>query len=398
VEKRDAGGISSRRVLAELFVSYLGLALLIWTWRADHAWVARHFMPDFRVPWVELEATILGARVAAAGLGFFLLLVARPWIGRFVQARSLRALALDATPTLLAALLAVGAAELVMRVAVARISGDAAARHEPRRVPDAELTFDFPPSRTGYGVLGGRRIQYVFDAAGFRVRAPGAQVDPARPAIVFAGESIMAGRGLSWAESIPGQVEAETGIQSANLAVEGFAVDQAYMRLRRLWGRFRQPVAVVTLLLPSAVYRVIDTDRARLTPGLVWRPAQPEWMLLHVLRRRASYHSTAEIEAGIVTARQALQATAAMARQGGAIPLVVVPVLTPEPEAERVLRGRILDGSGIAYVLAPVDRSWRIPGDRHPDARGARAIARAVTTYLAAHDARVAAGVRSVAR
>src|ERR1700733_9119457 len=115
MQDRDEYRVSVRRILAEVSVSCLGLALLVWTGRADQAWVARHFVPDFRVPWADLEKTILLARIGAAALGFFLLLVARGWIGQFVQARSFRDLVLDAAPTLLAAVLAVGAAELALR-------------------------------------------------------------------------------------------------------------------------------------------------------------------------------------------------------------------------------------------------------------------------------------------
>jgi len=80
-----------------------------------------------------------------------------------------------------------------------------------------------------------------------------------------------------------------------------------------------------------------------------------------------------------------------MAHARGATALVVVPVLTPEPAAEQALRRRVLEGSGLDYLLVPVDRRWRIQGDRHPDARGARAIAEAVSAWLVAHDPRIAA-------
>jgi hypothetical protein len=74
-------------------------------------------------------------------------------------------------------------------------------------------------------------IEYAFDSAGYRVRRAGGSVNPERPAILFTGESIMSGQGLTWEESEPGQVEALMGEQSANLAVHGFVTDQAYLRL-----------------------------------------------------------------------------------------------------------------------------------------------------------------------
>jgi len=89
----------------------------------------------------------------------------------------------------------------------------------------------------------GRVVEYAFDPAGYRVRGASDPVDPERPTVIFAGESMMVGHGLTWGESVPGQVETLLGIQSANLAVHGFANDQAYLRLSDELPRFRRPVA-----------------------------------------------------------------------------------------------------------------------------------------------------------
>jgi hypothetical protein len=63
--------------------------------------------------------------------------------------------------------------------------------------------------------------------------------------------------------------------------------------------------------------------------------------------------------------------------------LIVVPQFLPEEPAERTLRQRILDDSGLPIVRVELDRAWRIPGDGHPDVRAARAIAIAVSERLA---------------
>jgi hypothetical protein len=47
-----------------------------------------------------------------------------------------------------------------------------------------------------------------------------------------------------------------------------------------------------------------------------------------------------------------------------------------------VLRRRILDDASIPYVLIDIDSSWRLPWDRHPNARAAHAIAAAIVTEL----------------
>jgi hypothetical protein len=91
-----------RRILTELAVSCLGVLLITWVVRANEAWVQRHCLPEWRNPWDEMMQAILAARIGAAALGFFLLFVARPWLGRFVEARSLKAIDLDVTPTVIA--------------------------------------------------------------------------------------------------------------------------------------------------------------------------------------------------------------------------------------------------------------------------------------------------------
>ncbi len=142
-------------------------------------------------------------------------------------------------------------------------------------------------------------IEYAFDSAGYRVRRAGEAVDPDRPAVLFTGESIMVGQGLTWEETVPAQVEAMMGVQSANLAVHGFATDQAYLRLLAELPRFRRPVAVVALFTPGLFDRNLDEDRPHLGPGLVWLPAKPRWRLAMIASWLVPYRSDEAIERGI---------------------------------------------------------------------------------------------------
>ncbi len=125
------------------------------------------------------------------------------------------------------------------------------AEGEPLRRQDPRLGWTFVPGRIGQKMVGGRVIDYAFDPAGYRVRRVEEPVDPERPTILFAGESVMVGEGLTWEESVPAQVGAMMGVQSANLAVDGFATDQAYLRLEAEMPRFRRPVAVVMLFMTA---------------------------------------------------------------------------------------------------------------------------------------------------
>jgi hypothetical protein len=65
--------------------------------------------------------------------------------------------------------------------------------------------------------------------------------------------------------------------------------------------------------------------------------------------------------------------------------LFVVPQFGRVEPAEQMLRHRIFDGSGAAYVLVELDAGWRLPRDRHPNARAARAIAAAIAARLRQH-------------
>jgi hypothetical protein len=195
----------------------------------------------------------------------------------------------------------------------------------------------------------------------------------------------MVGHGLTWDESVPAQVGARLGIQSANLAVHGFASDQAYMRLSAELPRFRRPVAVVSLFTPALFDRNLDDDRPHLGPGLVWLPAEHRWRLSALARLLVPYRSDEVIEHGVTATRAVLGATVDLARAHGAVPLIVTPQFGPEEAGERVLRHRILDDAGLPYLHVELDPSWRFWWNRHPDPRAARAIAAAVAARLRTH-------------
>src|SRR5258708_6113967 len=372
------GQRSAVRIGAEIVAVLIGIALLVFAIAADRQWFDRHFLPPFFVSrrLYVLVATIV--RVALAILGVGLALVVRRFIARVPPRR----LIVDAARGSLAVVLALGASEMILRFTFRRSAEEQPASEVPYRRRDQRLGWVFVPSRTGRAMAGGRMIEYAFDSAGYRVRRAGESVDPERPTVLFTGESIMVGQGLTWKETVPAQVEAMMGVQSANLAVHGFATDQAYLRLLAELPRFRRPVAVVALFTPGLFDRNLDEDRPHLGPGLVWLPAKPRWRLAMIASWLAPYRSDEAIDRGITVTRSVLRATVDFARERGAAPLIVVPQFLPEDPTERVLRRRILDETGLPYVWVGLDPSWRLPQDLHPDARGAHAIAVAVVTRL----------------
>ena len=88
------------------------------------------------------------------------------------------------------------------------------------------------------------------------------------------------------------------------------------------------------------------------------------------------------IDDGVEVTREVLRATARLARARGAAPLIVVPQFGPEDEAQRALRRRVVDESGVPFVFVEMDSSWRLPWNRHPDARAARTMADAIAARL----------------
>jgi hypothetical protein len=238
------------------------------------------------------------------------------------------------------------------------------------------------PNRSVVAKEAGRPVSYSFDAAGHRVSARGVEVDVEQPTLLFTGESIIAGFGLAWEETIPARVGALLGVQSANLGVSDYSNDQSYLRLAAEMPRFRRPVAVVTLFMPSLFDRNLLDNRPHLAAGLVWRPPDTHWRLAELLYWLIPYRSNAAIEQGITRTRESLTALLHLARARGAEALIVVPQFGPESTAEQMLRRRILDEPGLPYVHVRLDPSWHLRGDLHPDARAAQVIATAIARRL----------------
>ena len=365
------------RMLAESAVASFGIALLATALLANQRWLDRHFLPSFfltRQTYVLLETIV---RFAVGVLGVSLALVVRPRIGRVVARTPARVLHVA-----IAAALALAASEVVLRRVHLRPAEWLGRDQEPRRQHDPRLGWTFVPSRTGHGAIGRRVVDYTFDAAGCRVRRVDEPVDPERPTVLFTGESVMFGKGLTWEESIPAQVGAMLRQQSANVAVDGYGNDQAYLRVQAELPRFRRPVAVVAMFMTTLFGRNLDDDRPHLGPGLEWLPGVRHGRLRSLAQLVAPYRSDTTVERGISVTLEIFRATVALAAARGATPLILVPQFGPEDRVEQALRRRILDEPGLPYVLVEIDPAWRVPSDVHPNAYAAHVIAAAVAARL----------------
>lgn len=374
-EKRRAG------MVAEIVTALLGVGLILFAAMADRAWLDRHLLPHMFLQRSEQLLWWIVERSLAFAIGFALLIPIRRRVGRAFRAGRGRDLLLNLLLSVLAIGMALLASEFILRTANwARVERWAQSE-EPLRHADAILGWANMPSRQGTDHFGGRDIRYVIDAKGRRIDEPAHPVDPGRPSILFAGESIMFGFRLNWPETAAARIERATGLQSVNIAVNGYGTDQELMRLRQELPGFARPVAVVALFAPTLLERSLDGHRPYLDAGLRWHAARPAWRLERVFKNVLLYHSTARIDDGVARAHASLAAIVAMARARNAVPVILVPEFAPEPAVERELRERVL--AGLPYVRVELDRRWSIAGDGHPDARANQEMADALRAALA---------------
>ena len=376
-ERRQVSRHLGARVSAEILVALIAGAFLVCAIVANQRFLDRHFVPSFFLPrqWYVVLQT--SGRLVMAAFGLFLVAVGRSRAGRFASRSPARALHL-----VIATVLALGASNLMLRNVHLRPAEWLSPEDEPRRQADARLGWTCVPERIGHKNTSGRVIDYAIDAAGYRVNRLDEPVDPERPTILFTGESVMFGEGLTYEESIPAQVGTMMSVQTANLAVHGYGNDQAYLRLQTELPHFRRPVAVVSLFMTALFGRNLDQDRPHLGPGLVWLPAEHRSRLSSLAKLIVPYRADTTVNRGVTVTREVLRATNELARVHGATPLLVVLQFGHEDQAESTLRRRILDEASIPYVFVEIDSSWRLPWDRHPNARAARAVATTITSEL----------------
>ena len=380
------GRRSSRRraaLAANIAIGLAGAALIALAGAAGQAWADRHFLPTFAWSRGFQLGLVDGLRILLALVGLLLVLFVRPRVARGIRVGKGARMLVSAVSATLAVAAAVATTEGILHTRTWQATQEHWGSREPQRQRDDLTGWTFVPNHHGQAEVDGRAIDYATDRFGYRVATAGAQTDLARPTIVFAGESIIHGYGLQYGETIPAQVQALTGLQAANIAVNAHATDQTYMRLRRELPRFAHPVAVVIPFVPILLDRNLDEDRPYLDAGLRWHAAHaPDFRLIELARRILRYRSADSIDDGIATTRAVLRATLAFARSRGATPLIVVPQYLPEEPIESALRRRVLDDAHLPYLLLPLDPAWRLRVDRHPNPTGARAIAAAIAAAL----------------
>lgn len=339
----------------------------------DGAWFVRHVaVPALYLPfesWVP-SATRLGLALAAVLVAGLAALCAWSKAG-----------AGDLARIALAVLLALGAAELLLR------RGESGMPFW--RARKLELRMGHTDPRTGYGltpstsvrigVPGATPVRYEIDGWGDRAARPDSVPDPGRPSLVVAGESIAVGHGLPFEQTFAAVLAGRLGLQLVNVGVGGYATDQAFLRLEEALGKLRQPKVVVMVFLPLQLRRNVQDYRPRmaLQGGVLAEvPARGGFFaglrLRDLVVNELPFLGEARLLESLAVTAAVLRESARRARERGARVLFLVPLIGKErpfdthPEAQ-VLRPLFVE-QGLPFVLVDIEPRELVPYDGHPDA------------------------------
>jgi hypothetical protein len=395
--RRDAGPHPARaaraRVLVELAVALVAVAVIVWAIRADVFWFESHAYGVRCIKEPRLFRVASAARIAGFAGGALLLLIVRPRLGRLIARRGPPSLAATGR-VLLAVVLSLVATEVILRKPWKPAPPPPPEeRYCPPIRPLPALTWGLVPSVDCTWKAGGREVAYSVNAEAQRVRSSRVPIDRARPTVVIAGESTALGLGIPYDETFIGLLEDRLGVQVVTLGVQGYGADQAYLRTEEVLPSYAHPIAIVTVFIPELVLRAETEDRTRLRVGeggaLALVPPSPVW--LRDLRLRAlwkdaiPYHA----DAAVADLRAIVRATAELARARGAYPLFLAtnydpPCLDVAGKRPWILR-TVFDEQDVPHVDVDLPTSMQIDTyDKHPNSEGHRRLSAAVEGALRA--------------
>jgi len=381
-----------RKVAAELLVVAAVAVLLVTAFQIDREWVSRHVTLPNGPPLGD-EAWRVGLRGLLV-LAALLLLRLRPTLVACTSKISVARVARSTVPVLLAIAASVVTVEVVLRWFPPRVVKGRAMY--PYGAPHPRYGWTGQPSSTTTTRVSGRDVLMVFNEEGIRIPKQGDEPDPARPTILFTGESIALGFGVEYAESYPALIAARRGVQCVNLAGAAYGSDQAYLRLIDAMPHFERPVATVSVFIPLQLGRNLYDDRPRLVLGptgeLDLVPAATDFFsrlgIRKLLWKGPPYLGDEAIHRTMALTAAILRDTSLRTRARGATPLFVIPSNGPNrpldehPEAW-ILR-ELFVKQGLPFILVDIPADQLLDDGYHPGPRGDETIAAAVLAALVA--------------
>ncbi len=370
-------------IFANFATAAPSLALIVWAFRASPDWFDSHVLQN-HCPREPSTLTLeTAARWMAVAIALVLATVIRSAFARW-SARPRGPTFWRTTASAVgAAALALVACDVFFRIKESRLRLEDEPGLPPMRL-DETGNFVPVPLHTKDSDVEGRMINYAIDAQGNRAAKTTDPTDFDAPTILFTGESVAMGWGVAFEHSYPAIVERALGIRAVNLAVTGFAIDQAHRRLEEMLPKFAHPVGVVTLVMATELERTVSDRRARLAlvdGRLELVPPSSFWLLTSPLRKFVPYHS----DEAVPLSRAILRATGELARARGARPLFVFtnfgpPCLSEPGRAsglERALFAGLDPDTHIHVDIAPALMIGP-PKEVHPNENGHLAIGQAI--------------------
>lgn len=157
--------------------------------------------------------------------------------------------------------------EIALRVMGRPFKGTLAPAEESIAQFDPDTGWSYIPGRSATQRFGDDQVEVAmhFDASGIRVPTSTTTFDPKRPTLLLVGGSFAFGHGVSYEDSIAGQLGRRVDLQVVDVAVQGFGTDQALVQMRRFIDRF-DTKAVVYGFVCDHLRRNANEDRR------IWLP------------------------------------------------------------------------------------------------------------------------------
>lgn len=124
---------------------------------------------------------------------------------------------------------------------------------------DSLLGWSYTPSRS---VVFWDKKTYTFSKEGYRTNTVDNAADFSKPRILIVGDSFLFGHGLDFEETFGAKLKAGLGdrFEVLNFAVQGYGLDQAYLRLQQLMPIYK-PAVVIVDIHEDQDYRNSNRDR-----------------------------------------------------------------------------------------------------------------------------------------